>query len=421
MILEFRLKNFKSFRDEAIFSFTASKDKALKDSNLLATGIKSLPHVVCSAAIYGPNAGGKSNLMGGLKYLRDVVIESASLPVDQAYNIKPFALDPLTKEQPTEFEITFLMDGVRYQYGFAMTPVRIIEEWLLVYKTAKPQSWFHRHYDEDKQQDHYEFGAGLTGQKQLWKKATRGNALFLSIATQLNSEQLTPIYLWITQNIVVFGVQGMPANDYSIRMIEDENSKQEMIQFLASADISIEDMSVTRKKGFKHSIQLTPATGKTETHIEDAEIPMPRFHHQSAQGNAVFELHEESLGTQRLFTLAWPILSILKEGKCLIFDELDSSLHSTLAKKIVELFHDPDVNKHGAQLLFSTHDTALLHSNLLRRDQVWFVEKDAEQVSQLYPLTDFSPRKKESIQRGYLMGRYGAVPFFQDTHLNVNT
>ena len=421
MILEFRLKNFKSFKDEAIFSFTASKDKALKDSNLLATVIKSLPHVVCSAAIYGPNAGGKSNLIGGLKYLRDVVVESASLPVDQAYNIKPFALDPLTKEQPTEFEITFLMKGVRYQYGFAMTPTRIVEEWLLVYKTAKPQSWFHRHYDEDKQEDLFEFGPGLTGQKQLWKKATRENALFLSIATQLNSEQLTPIYLWITQNIVVFGLQSMPVNDYSIRMIENDSSKQEMIQFLASADISINDMSVRNEKGVQAHFEVTPATGKAETRFEDAEIMKPLFHHQSAQGSAVFELHEESLGTQRLFALAWPILSILKEGKCLVFDELDSSLHSTLAKKIVALFHDPKVNKHGAQLLFSTHDTALLHSDLLRRDQVWFVEKDAEQASHLYPLSDFSPRKKESIERGYLIGRYGAVPFFQDSHLTVNT
>lgn len=143
---------------------------------------------------------------------------------------------------------------------------------------------------------------------------------------------------------------------------------------------------------------------------------IPQFNHKTEKGNATLELHEESLGTQRLFALSGPILEILKKGKVLIFDELDSSLHALLAKKLVDLFHS-GTNSNGAQLVFTTHDTALLQNDLLRRDQIWFIEKDNDQSSKLYPLTDFSPRKGESLEKGYLIGRYGAVPFLRDLDL----
>lgn len=414
MLLEFRVKNFKSIRNEMIFSMNASKDKSLEETHLLQTGIKSIPALVCSAAIYGPNASGKSNLISAIAYLKGVVAESASLQVDQTFNIKTFVLDPETANAPSEFEITFLKEGVRYQYGFMMTSKRIIEEWLYVYKTAKAQHWFSRKYDEDKQQDSFEFGSSFKGQKDTWKKSTRGNALFLSTAVQLNSEQLTPIFSWITQDLVIFGAQGMPHNDFSTNMLQNEQGKQDITNFLISADICIDDVSVTTKKGLRQKIEFNTSTGKADSSVEDADILVPLFHHKTNQGSAIFELPEESLGTQRLFTLAGPILDILKEGRVLIFDELDSSLHTLLARRLVELFHTPELNTHGAQLVFSTHDTALLHDELLRRDQVWFIEKDTEQVSNLYALTDFSPRKNESIERGYMIGRYGAVPFLQD-------
>lgn len=415
MLLEFRVKNFKSIRDEAVFSLVASKDKSLKKTNTIETGIRSIPAVTCSAAIYGANASGKSNLIYALVCMQDVISDSAAFQVDQTFNVKPFLLDSATVNSPTEFEITFIKDAVRYQYGFTLTTDRIMEEWLLVYKTAKPQSWFSRKYDEKSGKDNFELGPNLKGQKITWKDSTRKNSLFLSIAVQLNSEQLKPVYSWITQDLIIFGTQGIPY-DFTIEMARTETGKQDIENFLQSAGISIDDISVIQKKSFRQNFHFNVASGKSESSVEEAELLIPQFNHKTEKGNATLELHEESLGTQRLFALSGPILEILKKGKVLIFDELDSSLHALLAKKLVDLFHS-GTNSNGAQLVFTTHDTALLQNDLLRRDQIWFIEKDNDQSSKLYPLTDFSPRKGESLENGYLIGRYGAVPFLRDLDL----
>lgn len=141
-------------------------------------------------------------------------------------------------------------------------------------------------------------------------------------------------------------------------------------------------------------------------------LPVPRLRHRSAGERSVdFSLDEESNGTQKLFALAGPLLDVLKNGRVLVVDELDTSLHPALMRHVLGLFHDPATNPLGAQLIFTTHDTSVLDRSLLRRDQVWFVEKDRAQQSRLYPLADFHPRKEESFGRGYLQGRYGAVPF----------
>jgi len=348
-----------------------------------------------------------------------MVNESASLQVGQTFNLKSFRLDSSIEKEPSEFEITFLKEGVRYQYGFAMTSERIVEEWLYVYKTAKSTHWFSRKFDQETREDSFKFGSDFTGQKDIWKKSTKPNSLFLSIAVQLNSRQLIPIYSWITQYLVVFGVQGSPVNDTTIAMVKDGESKQDIMNFLSSADMSIDDISIKSSEGKMHQFKLNHDRGFHDTNSEKTEILMPKFHHKTANGSAIFEMFEESLGTQRLFALAGPILNILRKGQVLIFDELDSSLHTLLAKKIVELFHNIKLNKHGAQLIFSTHDTELLRDELLRRDQIWFVEKDSQQASNLFALTDFSPRKSEDLERGYLIGRYGAVPIFEDLVLDM--
>lgn len=411
MLLEFRVKNFRSIRDEAVLSLAASKDQTLSDTHTIDTGIKAIPSVTRSAAIYGPNASGKSNLIKAISYMKNVVAESASIQPDQTFNVKSFQLNSETKSAPSEFEITFLKNGIRYQYGFALTPERIEEEWLLVYKTGKPSTWVARKFNKESEEDYIDIGSGVTGPKSIWKKSTRPNALLLSVAAQLNSEQLTPIYNWITQDLVVLEVNGLP-NDFSVQKIQDQNSRKQITSFLASADISIEDISVEQKSGFRRTFSIDASGKSMDSSLESTEILVPMFHHKTENGSAIFEISDESLGTQRLFALAGPILDILEKGRTLVYDELDSSLHTLLARKLVELFHS-EANRLGAQLIFTTHDTTLLQNDLMRRDQVWFVEKDRQQASNLYPLTDFSPRKKEDLERGYLIGRYGAVPFLQ--------
>lgn len=420
MLLEFRIRNYRSIRDEIVISFIASKDKKLADTHLASTGIKSLPYVLRSGVVYGPNASGKSTLLQALFYMRAVVAESATImQPGQTFNVQPFRLDTEYITQPTEFEITFLLGGVRHQYGFRLTPERIVDEWLLVYRAAKPQQWFSRSFDEKTQSSVYEFSTHLTGPRKLWQETTRPNALFLSTAAQLNSELLGPIFRWLIEQPVYLGAGLSPLPDTTTELLQTEAGKRAVRDFLVSADISISDVVSVSRQGFHQQIMFGPEGPKFSR--EERELLMPQFVHKTEHGSASFELHEESQGTQRLYALAAPVLDVLKNGRLLIVDELDSSLHPLLVRRLVHMFHNPELNPHGAQLLFTTHDTSLLDRTVFRRDQIWFTEKDRDQATRLYPLSDFGPRETEAWEKGYLIGRYGAVPFFDEPVSPVQT
>ncbi|HRN82652.1 MAG TPA: ATP-binding protein [Nitrosomonas europaea] len=417
MLVEFRIKNFHSLRDEQVFSLVASKDKTLQDTNTLTTGISAAPLLLRSAAVYGANASGKSNLIKALQYMRGVVAESATvIQPGQSFAVQPFRLDAQSANQPSEFEITFLLDGVRYQYGFAMTAQRIVSEHLLVYKAFKPQRWFTRQFDADISKDVYDFGPGLKGPKNVWEGATRPNSLFLSMAVQLNSEALRPVFDWFINHLIIFNEQAQLNPQISIQKLKQDEGRKEICNFLSAADISIANIDVEIRKVPGQAVHFDLVAGKTEVRTEEVEEHRLRFHHVTEQERAIFDLSDESNGTRNLLFLAGPVLDILSKGLTLVIDELDTSLHTLLVRKLVRLFHCPDINTGGAQLIFTTHDTSLLDApDLLRRDQIWFVEKNRDQASSLVALSEFSPRKNEALERGYLMGRYGGVPFLSPT------
>jgi hypothetical protein len=412
MLVEFRVKNFRSLRDEQVLSLVASKDKTLQDTHTLPTGLKAAPRLLRSAVVYGANASGKSNLIKALRYMRAVVMESATvIQPGQTYAVQPFRLDAQSAGDPTEFEVTFIIDGVRYQYGYAMTPQRIVSEHLLVYKAFKPQRWFERHFDAKTGKDVFEFGSGLKGTKNLWEGATRPNALFLSMAVQLNSDALRPVFEWFASQLVVFNEEVRLNPQVSIQMLKQTEGRKQICGFLSDADISIADIELATRKVAGQQIKIDLATGKQEFGPVENEVDELKFLHVTDKGKAVFDLADESSGTRNLLFLAGPVLDILREGATLVIDELDTSLHPHLVQALVRLFHRPDTNIGGAQLVFTTHDTALLDAyGLFRRDQVWFVEKKQDQSSHLYGLMEFSPRKNEALERGYLQGRYGAIP-----------
>lgn len=413
MLVEFRVKNFRSLRDEQVLTLVASKDSSLADTNTVETGLKAAPRLLSSAVVYGANASGKSNLIKALQYMRGVVVESATaVQPGQTYAVQPFRLDTASAEEPTEFEVTVILSGVRHQYGFAMTQQRIVREHLLVYKAFKPQRWFERHYDASSGKDVYEFGTGLKGSKALWENATRSNALFLSMAAQLNSEALLPLFDWFASSLVVFNEQARLNPQVSIEMLKQVGGRKRICDFLTSADISIADIEVVTRKVPGQTVHFDVAAGKSELRSEEIEEHQLRFSHTTDHGAAVFDLMDESNGTRNLLFLAGPVLDILEKGQTLVIDELDTSLHKLLVRELVRLFHRPEVNIGGAQLIFTTHDTSLLDApDLLRRDQIWLVEKDNEQASNLIALAEFSPRKNEALERGYLIGRYGGIPF----------
>lgn len=418
MLVEFRVTNYRSIRDTQVFSMVASKDNSLQELNCLKTDIDAIPTLVRSAVLYGANASGKSNLIAALDSMVTIIRHSATRTEGENWKlyVAPFA-DVDNSNKPTEFEVTFIEDGVRYQYGFALTIHRITQEWLIVYKTHKPQVWFEREYNTKEGKDEWSLGPHLKGEKKLWADSTRSNALFLSTAVQLNSEQLRPIYNWFKDQVVIF--EGQPDDPFeTIDCITESAGKEQVMKILESADLGITDIQVenlliNEEDPIPDSLKKFASTRGEDLSKYFRKAKVTVFH----RGAFTLALKEESLGTKILFAYAKPIIDALENGKIIVVDELDSSLHPKMVRFLLSLINTSS-NKNNAQLFFSTHNTSLLDTDLLRRDQIWFVEKDPEaQASHLYPLTDFSPRKGEALEKGYLQGRYGAIPFFGEVNL----
>ena len=420
MLIEFNVKNYRSIRESQALSMVAAKDSSHQDSNCMPSGIAGLNQLLRAAALYGPNASGKSNLISALAFMRSMVETSAvSIREGQTLNVSPFRFEAKMNNEPSEFEVTFIDNGIRYQYGFSLSATRVMREWLLVYIERKAQRWFERKYDSKKDKDIWYFGSHFAGGKQrhLWSESTRGNALFLSAAVNLNSEQLRPIFNWFVNKLVIVASNSQLLPFYTMERVKNEIDKPQIIQLLQAADLGITDVQIKMQKGHQVQLRLEPGVAAIESR-QEADIPSATLFHQGKNNNPIgFDLNEESHGTQRLFAYAGPILDVLRDGKVLVVDELDSSLHPKMVRFLITLIQNPTLNKNNAQLIFTTHNTSLLDIDLFRRDQIWFMEKDQEQASHLYPLTDFSPRKGEALEKGYLLGRYGALPFFGEFNL----
>jgi len=334
-----------------------------------------------------------------------------------ALSVTPFLLNESDVLLPSDFEVSFVSEGVRYQYGFSATSERVLEEWLYAYPKGRPQRWIERVFNVKSQS--YQWGKmdKLTGQKQLWQEATRANALFLSTAIQLNSQQLKPVFNWFSENLHVAQF-GRWHPEYSTRVCESEENKKKVIQFLQAADVAIDGIELEYQKFSPDSLSDNlPDEVKSQIKAKFKDKPVVNVktaHILSGGKKVLFDLDDESDGTQKIFALAGPWLDTLENGYTLIIDELNDNLHPLMVKFLVALFHNEETNPNNAQLIFTTHDTSILNQDVFRRDQVWFCEKDKNQASSLYPLTDFSPRKGvDNLEKGYLSGRYGALPYLK--------
>ncbi len=421
MLIEFSVTNFLSFGEKQTLSMVADKAKKLEETHTFQPiGKAKLPRLLHAAGVYGANASGKSNLLRAMKVMREIVLSSAkdSQAGELIQGIMPHAL---SEDKPTEFEIIFIANDVRYQYGFAATQQRITEEWLFAFPSGRSQQWLSRVYNVDSQEYQWFINATqVKGERELWKKSTRDNALFLSTAAQLNSEQFTSILGWFRQNLRVIGTTDKISPFKTFDLCKSSTGKEKVLQFMNAADISINDIELT-EKSLEDFLSKTSFPAAREQFLQslkdkgDEGLQIPpeiKFLHQTSDGRSFqLPLHRESTGTRRLFGNAGVWLNVLEQGQVICIDELESSLHPLLTRYLVSLFHNPAMNQHHAQLIFTTHDATILDNELLRRDQIWFVEKDADQATQLYPLSDFSPRKDEALQKGYLQGRYGALPY----------
>lgn len=411
MLIEFSVANCLSFDERQTLSMVKSHSDELPNNAYSVEKAKDL-HLLHSVAIYGANASGKSNFIKAFRLMEQIVTTTSQR--GDELDVTPFKLNQKNTTEPSEFEVVFVIDGVRYQYGFSADKYQIYDEWLYAYPKNRPQKWFERVWINDEKRHTWQFSSLFLGNKRLWQESTRDNALFLSTAVQLNSEQLKPLFDWF-ELLRFIGVGGVsPA--YTAQLCTKEQ-KSEVVRFLRTADFNIHDIQV-QIEDFDEDVlpsdmpleikQHLSKTLKGKKHIKSIET----IRYDNENNAVYFDLNEESDGTRKVFAFSGPILDVLKRGSLLCIDELNQNLHPKLVQFLVDLFHNPKSNPRHAQLIFTTHETSILNQNIFRRDQIWFCERNNQQSSILYPLSDFSPKKgKENLENVYLSGGYGAVPF----------
>lgn len=418
MLIEFRVENHRSLRDEQVLTFETGRIGGDVDSRPRNVEGHTDP-LLAVAALYGANASGKTNILAALQFGRDAVVYSQRFWAPEGgVDRNPFAWGP-SASAPSLYEWSILLEGVRFDYGFVVDDERVLEEWLRAWPVGRKQVWFERDGDD------FKFGDHLKGENRKIQEFTRANALYLSTAAQLHHPQLMPVFEWFsrvrtvdnprlrlgpveasTERMVreVMRAMGLTPQPFPVPDMSSTSGQHALLTLLRAADIGIVDLKVVEESS-------APSRGaqwrgrillKHRSMVEEAWLP----------------LEQESHGTIKLLRMAPAILDALARGSLLVVDELETSMHPLLALHLVRQFNDPHTNPKNAQLLFTTHDTNLLGTTLgepvLRRDQVWLVEKDEDGVSRAYPMTDYKPRKAENLERGYLQGRYGAIPFLGD-------
>ena len=413
MLVSFALENWTCFRDRQEFSMeTVGR---VSDTFSFETGVSQYPKLNRVATIYGPNGSGKSSFVDALRFMKHVVIESAkSTQAGEPIEVKPFVFNVRTLEKPTRFEIVFVEEDVVYEFGFAADSQLVWEEWLFVRRPGgRIQRWYSRAYDHITQEYDWAFGPSFRGAREVWRKATRPEALYISTAVQLNSETLLPIVDWF-RRLAIVGTNGPTPNFTSGLIHKDRTYRTRLVEFLRQADISYADIDV-REEELDIEVMARHLPAAVLDRIKDEDNPnilIPEFGlpQEGFDGLCYLDLDEQSDGTQRVYSFAGPWLDVVDNGRVVVIDELDRSLHPHLVSFLIEY-----INRQGgetgqnAQLIATVHETMLLQ-DALDRNQIWFSEKDADQAATLTPASSYRPRKGESLFRGYLGGRYGAIP-----------
>ncbi|MCC8127473.1 MAG: ATP-binding protein [Clostridiales bacterium] len=383
MLIQFTIENHRSIKDTAVISFAASKDKSLESCLLHPDEKKSL---LPALALYGANAAGKSNVLHALMTMKDMVIgDTAKISKGQKLPFEPFG----NTTAPTSFEIVFMYRGVRYAYGFSFDEEKVHNEYLYHWPNGREALIFSRENGK------YEFRENVNEQTTLSNR-TPENKLYLVSSNDWNLPQTENAYKWFLEKLTFFMEQTPACSETVAHIVNGDDKKARILKALLIADLGISDVTVRKTNGNAPVI--------TTTHrVEDEDGSVSYFQ---------LLMEQESAGTQRFFSRIGGWLQALENGSLLVVDEIEDSLHPLLTRRLIEMIQDGGINTKGAQLLFTTHDAMLLDLSFLRRDQIWFAEKNERScATEIYSLSTFSPRKGENIRKGYLQGRFGAIPF----------
>ncbi|MFA9391264.1 MAG: ATP/GTP-binding protein [Prolixibacteraceae bacterium] len=408
MIIEFSVKNYRSIKDLQTLSMVAapikSKYPELDVNNVIKVSDKL--SLLKSVAIYGANGSGKSNLVKAAQSMLIFIRDSFKNEKIGKQIIEPFALNIETPNQSTFFQLIFILDNVRYRYGFEVFQNEVKSEWLFGTPEKSEIHYFKRESSSIKINE-IKFSEG----KGLQSKTSDTN-LFLNVVKAFNGKLSKQIFEYLTENIAVsIGVNDLYFRNATIPIMQNEYPKKRMLSLLNLADVGIQD--VIYKKIPSELIHTVD--GFYFTPEEETISSVRKFYNNDEEEalSCIWNIEKnESDGTQKFFNYSGVIINVLGNGGTLVLDEFDARLHPMLTKKIVEMFNSPTINKNGAQLVFVTHDTNLLDNSLLRRDQIYFTEKNKMQETVLYSLADFKGvRNDASYEKDYINGKYGAIPF----------
>ena len=397
MLVEFRVKNFGCLRDETALSFLPTKSRALWETNVYQTNVPLVPQLLRTALLYGANGSGKSTLLYALQTMQRFIGDQLSIQSDSQLPYTPFLYSQEDCTNPTAFECSFLHENCLYQFGFSYNKDRILEEYLFYYPENRKRTLFTRTYDSKIKKYIYKFGKYFHGHKKLLYNYTHDSMLFLCTAKYLNNTHILSIWNTLSTNICIITKYNKPNINYINKLLfNNTNIQKQICSFLKSIDTETCNIEINKFISYK-------LLGNEEYKVY--------FYHKNNK-NKTIKLYQEdeSDGTLQLYIYLPYILQALEKGYLLAIDDLDTNIHPLIMRHIVDIFQTTRYDTHGAQLLFTSHDVSLMENNpeILRRDQIWFVDKSNDQASSLYSLTEF--RNVKDVFRSYLHGRLGAIP-----------
>jgi AAA15 family ATPase/GTPase len=407
MLIYFKVGNYKSIKDPIILNFNAAAISEHAESNVIEDG--SVP-LLKSILLYGHNASGKSKILDAFGFFRWFVINSAiERQRNEPITVEPFELNEVTISKPSFFEVSFVLGEMKYRYGFEADREKVHKEWLLETKVTKEYPVFLRIGEQ------FEIHSKRFDNSEGLEKRTRKNALFLSVASQWNVKKAEQINEWFSQIFTIHGLSDELYKNITLELLEDKNYADQVKQFIKNADLGIHAIELTKVPLYRKDSPNIPPEFKNT--LLDEEWPAVFTFHQKYNekgeviGNARFFLDEqESEGTNKYFNLIGVFIKAIAENRIVVIDEFDARLHTLLTKSILKLFNSSKT-KSKAQLLAASHDTALLDRDLLRRDQIYFVEKNKYGATEVTSLVEYKPRKESPYDKNYLEGKYGAIPF----------
>lgn len=413
MLLKFTVENYLSFKNKSTLDFSAGSIKEYKD-NVSPTPFSNGPGILKSLGIFGHNASGKSNMIKGMSFVRDFILNSSKdNTTSREIPLEPFRLAIESEEQPSSFEIIFILENIRYRYGFSLTPKAIESEWLFKTEKRKEENLFVRakqNFSFEK-----EFKNSLKGKFELVYEMTKNNSLFLSVLSQFNYALCLNISNWFSKIIIAHDTEHATLIDFTAKLMSMGEYRKLINDVIKKSDLGIDSVEERLKESAVKSnlsYELISSVFADDIRQYTVRTSHTKYKNDKSHDKVFFDLlKSESLGTQKFFGVLGPLLYTIKEKGIIWIDEIDARMHSLLVLDVISLFNSKKTNSNGAQLIFTSHNTNILKKGL-RRDQMIFIDKDKFGISSIESLYSKDPkvRKDATFDKDYLSGKYGAIP-----------